>query len=307
MKKKLFLIFLIILSVFFIPSVSASTKTFERTEEDLLLPKGIKATPENLSNIMMTPAVDAKEKVYDFGEILTTNEEKKLYEEIVDYINQTNMDVAIVTVKYNNKHNVQTYAEDFYDYNNFGVGSERDGILYVIDMDLGQIYLTATGKAIRTYSDKRYNNMLDNAFQFVLDGDYYGSCSSLIKSALSYSKIDSTEDDDYVVDRDGTVKKDNSSLLAIGIFAIIGTAITMLILVNMNRTVYKAKYNREYLMKDTASIKRVNEVALGTQVARAPRKKKASPLVNEGAVATPPTTGNPPVNPNGEGQNINNS
>ena len=306
MKKK-FILFLLILSIFSVTNVFASTKTYERTEDDLLLPKGVKATNENLSNIMMTPAVDAKEKIYDFGEILTTNEEKKLYDEIVDYINQTNMDIAIVTVKYNNKHNVQTYAEDFYDYNNFGVGSERDGILYVIDMDLGQIYLTATGKAIRTYSDKRYSNMLDNAFQYVMKKDYYGSCSALIKSALSYSKIDSANDDDYVIHPDGTLKKDNSSLLAIGIFAIIGTAITIFVMVHMNRSVSKTKYSRNSLVKETMNIKRVNEVSLGTQVKKAPRKKKASTTPNTSRVENSPSAGNPPVNPSGEGQNINNN
>ncbi len=301
--KKILIYLVMLLSVFSITNVNASTKTFERTEEDLLLPKGIEATNENLSNIMMTPAVDAKEKIYDFGEILTTTEEQKLYEEIVNYINQTNMDIAIVTVKYNNKHNVQTYAEDFYDYNNFGVGKSRDGILYVIDMDLQQIYLTATGKAIRTYSDKRYNTMLDNAFQYVANGDYYGSCSSLIKSALSYSKIDSTEDDSYVINEDGTVVKDNGTLIAMGLFAIIGTAITMLILVNMNRTVYKPRFVRSFLVKDTVSIKRVNEVSVGTQVARAPRKKKSS--TPQGSGTNSPSTGENPVNPSGEGQ-INN-
>ncbi len=303
--KKIIIYLLMILSVLSITNVNASTKTYERTEEDLLLPKGIKATNENLSNIMMTPAVDAKEKVYDFAEILTTTEEQKLYDEIVNYINQTNMDIAIVTIKYNNKHNVQTYAEDFYDYNNFGVGTDRDGILFLIDMDLQQFYLTATGKAIRTYSDKRYNAMLDNAYQYVATGDYYGSCSALIKSALSYSKIDSTEDDNYVVNSDGTIQRDNGTLIAGGIFAIIGTAITMLILVNMNRTVYRPKHVRSFLVKDTMSIKRVNEVNLGTQVARAPRKKKSS-TPNSGSGTTSPSAGENPVNPSGEGQ-INNN
>ena len=101
MKKRLFLLLVIILSVFWIKDVNASTKTFERTNEDLRVPDYINVTEENKSNILLTPSVDAKEKVYDFADLFDDQEEKDLYDQINKFIKNTNMDLAVVTISYN--------------------------------------------------------------------------------------------------------------------------------------------------------------------------------------------------------------
>ena len=135
MKKRLFLLLVIILSVFWIKDVNASTKTFERTNEDLRVPDYINVTEENKSNILLTPSVDAKEKVYDFADLFDDQEEKDLYDQINKFIKNTNMDLAVVTISYNNKHNAGVYSDDFYDYNDFGIGDDNSGLLFLIDMD----------------------------------------------------------------------------------------------------------------------------------------------------------------------------
>ena len=44
------------------------------------------------------------------------------------------MDMVLVTVKYHTKNNTKEYAQDFYDYNKFGLNATYDGIIFVIQL-----------------------------------------------------------------------------------------------------------------------------------------------------------------------------
>ena len=82
MRKVCYLLLIVILFSFCIVPVSASTNTFSRTEDNLLVSSDITVTSQNIDNILNTPAVDASEKVYDFAELLTLSEEEKLYHQV---------------------------------------------------------------------------------------------------------------------------------------------------------------------------------------------------------------------------------
>ena len=132
---KLTFIFILTLIFSFTVKVFASTNTFPRTEENLGIRDSINVTDTVKRAALSTPKVDEKEKVYDFANLLTDEEEKKLYNSINEYIEKYDMDMAVVTIDKNNKASAMDYADDFYDYNNFGIGSTHDGLLFLIDMD----------------------------------------------------------------------------------------------------------------------------------------------------------------------------
>lgn len=185
----------------------ASTNTEERTE-DLKIRDDIYVDNYNRSIILNTPKVNEKEKIYDFADLFTDDEEKELYNNIMNYINETNMDMVIVTIDENPKSSSMAYADDFYDYNYFGIDEEHSGILFLIDMDERMIYISTTGKAIKVYKDSYINSMLDKIYdkspsnnpfkcaeEFIKVADKYnykyvhGSRDTLIISALSISII----------------------------------------------------------------------------------------------------------------------
>ena len=119
------------LIIFLLPIVSfASTNTYPRTEDDLRINSWITVTEENKDNILNTPSVNEEEKIYDFADLYTDEEEKNLYTAVYDYTQRRNLDLVIVTIN-DNFESTQEYADDFYDYNNFGFGSERDGLLSI--------------------------------------------------------------------------------------------------------------------------------------------------------------------------------
>lgn len=267
MKKLYFLILLVIINLFNI-NVWASTKVFERTEENLLVSDYIEVTEANKSNIMMTPAVDAKEKVYDFADLFNNTQESELFDKLTNFRKQTNLDIVIVTIDYNNKHNSAKYSDDFYDYNEFGIGDDRSGLLFLIDMDIRNIYVTTTGKAINIYTDQRINNILDNVFSYFGNQEYYVGTNKFVDLALNYAKINVDDDSKYVINSDSELVKDRSGLVNVFFVSVIITIIAIVIMANLNNNVAKANSSKSFLNKDTLVVKKINEVFLGSTVSK---------------------------------------
>ena len=82
MKKKL-LFYLILFFTFlsFVP-VHAAPTTFTRTKDDLRLPYDVGANDVVIEEVLKTPSVDEKAKIYDFANVLTEAEETKIYIQI---------------------------------------------------------------------------------------------------------------------------------------------------------------------------------------------------------------------------------
>ena len=257
MKKYIKISFLLVITlVLSLNNVFASTNTKERTESNYLVPSNIKVTESNKDVILKTPAVNADEKVYDFADLFTDSEESELYKQISEYISISNMDLAVVTINENNKYDVEKYADDFYDYNDFGINSSRDGILFLIDMDKRQIHMTTTGKAIKMYDDNRIDSALDLVYQHMTDQEYYTGTSKFInRISEDFQAGVPASNKNMVIDKDGNVhiiKRVNWFLLVI--ISLIVSIITIVILVAKNKLVRKATTAEEYLDKDSVKI-----------------------------------------------------
>lgn len=184
MKHKIIkslIIFTLILSTF--QFSYASTQTYERPSDNLGITKDIEITSSRKLLIEQTPYVDADEKVYDFADLFTDDEESKLYKSIKNYISETNMDMVIVTIDENNKSSSMAYADDFYDYNDFGVGNNYDGILFLIDMDEKEMWISTTGKAISLY-ESEIDYILDNCYEYISNEEYYNCADTFITDSL---------------------------------------------------------------------------------------------------------------------------
>ena len=192
MKKKILHLTFILFTTLVISlniKVFASTNTTPRTEENLMIRDNITVTNTVKKAALATPKVDETEKVYDFANLLTDEEEKKLFNEITEYIQTYNMDMVIVTIDKNNKSSAMDYADDFYDYNNFGKGSTHDGVLFLIDMDTRNMWISTTGEAIRIYSDARIDSILDSTYNYIKIPNYYKCASAFVSRASSYAKL----------------------------------------------------------------------------------------------------------------------
>ena len=246
--KKYILSFLLLLLPF---SVSASTNTFERTLDDLRVNDYINVTDNNRNIILNTPSVDESEKIYDFADLFTDDEEEELYNEVIDYIEKYNMDFAIVTINDNNKGSAMKYSDDFYDYNNFGINKTNDGILFLIDMDTRNYYVSTTGEAIRVYNDSRIDSILDYAEYNMRNGNYFGTAKNVIFKATVFASdgIPSGNKNSYINEHGDIVYVKKINISASLIASSIITLIVMLILIKRNKMIKKAITADQYISK----------------------------------------------------------
>ncbi len=191
MKRKIICL-LILLSIFmFNIQVAFATNTqISNNSTSYYLNNTSTNSIKNSTNSTYTPQVDASKKVYDYANLLSDNEEKELFNKIQDFINEYNMDMVIVTINDNNKSSSMAYADDFYDYNDFGIGDQNDGILFLIDMDYRKMWISTTGNAINIY-DSYIDPILDDCYDYIANKEYYECAMTFINSsANSYEKYE---------------------------------------------------------------------------------------------------------------------
>jgi len=124
-------------------------------------------------------AFAAETRVFDMADLFTDSEEASL-EETIDSLRSTmNMDAAVVTTE-ENPMSAQDFADYFYEEKELGVGDDHDGVLLLIDMENGELWISTEGKMIRYLTDKRIETILDNGFEYAVDGDFYGCAKSFL-------------------------------------------------------------------------------------------------------------------------------
>lgn len=267
---KLTFIFILTLIFSFTVKVFASTNTFPRTEENLGIRDSIKVTDTVKRAALSTPKVDEKEKVYDFANLLTDEEEKKLYSSINQYIEKYDMDMAVVTIDKNNKASAMDYADDFYDYNNFGVGSTYNGLLFLIDMDTREMWISTTGEAIRVYSDARIDSILDSTYNHIKSQKYYLCANAFVSRASSYASLGVpssnkntyiNENGEYIVNTTDYMDDENYGISFGTAFVIVSllvstTASLIFVIVSSNKhkTIKKATQAKQYLVNGSFNL-----------------------------------------------------
>lgn len=238
MKK----IFVLLISLFLLVlPVYASTNTYSRTTTDLKVPKKIKYKSSMEHNVLLTPSVNANEKIYDFAELLTEEEEKQLYDKVKEFIANTNLDLAIVTINTNVKDSTQDYADDFYDYNDFSI----DGLAFVIDMQNRIFYISTAGKAMLYYDDYRIEYILSALDQEMYNHEYFNACNTLISQLTEYYNHGFSDNaDKYVVI--GTQIYRKTPYLLLSIIAVVSATIGTLILALRNKKIKLATNSNDY-------------------------------------------------------------
>lgn len=273
MKKIIYIIGILIFSLSV--DVFASTNYQVRTEDNYGVPDYIVVTDENKEAVLSTPLVNSDEKIYDFADKFTDEEEKDLYNDVKKYIDEYSMDMVIVTISENNKLNAKEYAMDFYDYNTFGISDTHDGLLFIMDFDTREIRIITTGKAISMYIDRRIDSILDDVEGY-MSGDYYKAASTFVSSSSDFASFGYPNPDGSEPKVTGINRLRILPWSGILIFSIVSTIIIMVILICNNKLVRKANSSRQYLLKDSVKIDLIKETYLGTSVHKSARVESSS-------------------------------
>jgi uncharacterized protein len=137
--------------------------------------------------IMTLPVLAGGVLVVDQADLFTSTEAAQLTQDVTALGSTFQMDIIIVTTDDAGGKSAREYADDYFDNNGYGVGPDRDGILFLIDMDNREAYISTSGSSIRYLTDQRIEAVLDAVFAGGLsDGNYYGAAQAFIKATAGY-------------------------------------------------------------------------------------------------------------------------
>ena len=256
MKK--ILIYTLLAFILFIPTkINASTNTYPRDENNLGVRDWIKDPNSKKDYILSTPKVNSNEKIYDFADLINDEDEQKIYDNLINIIDEYKTEIVIVTIDENNKINEEEYASDFYDYNDFGKLPKRTGIILLIDMDNRGIWITAFGDAVLYFDDYRREAIIDNLVDnYILNEDYGGAANTFVNEVDNYMKKGiSTSNQGYKIDEYGNLVEVKSVNWVLStIVSLILSIIVTIVAVSKHKMVKLTTHASDYLEKNNVKL-----------------------------------------------------
>ncbi len=96
--------------------------------------------------------------ITDDADLLTDEQEATLLKSIEAIREKYNFDVVLHTTNSIGEKTIADYADDYYDYNGYGIGENHDGLLFVLNMSNGEkgnrdYYTSTSGSGITAFTD----------------------------------------------------------------------------------------------------------------------------------------------------------
>lgn len=123
------------------------------------------------------PVLAQQPRVVDNAGLLTEAEVQSLTEDLDALSTQWSMDFVIVTTDDLEGKTATAYADDFFDYNGYGVGEDHSGILLLVSMADRDWAISTCGEAIDTFSDYDQEVIMDAVLPYLSEGEYYAAFS----------------------------------------------------------------------------------------------------------------------------------
>lgn len=149
-------------------------------------------------------------RLIDEGDLLTEEEEHELTEKLDQISERQQCDVIIVTANSLNGKTATEYADDYFDYNGYGLGNKKDGILLLVSMKERTWAISTHGAAIDAFTDAGQEAMTDQFVPKLSEGDYFDAfdqfaelCDDFLIQAATgepydVHNLDSEEDSDIL-------------------------------------------------------------------------------------------------------------
>ena len=215
-------------------------------------------------------------RLNDLAEILSDSEEAALLEKLDEVSLRQKVDVTILTVDEIEGYDSATdYADDVYEFCNYGYGPSKDGVLLLISMEDHDWAISTSGYGITAFTDAGIDYIAAQMKDNLTDGDYATAfntyvtlCDTFIKQARNGNPFDKAD-----------LPREPLSMIWIPISIVIGVVLALIIVGTMKgklKTVRAQAAANSYLKKDSLAVTESSDLFLYHTVTRTERKKKSS-------------------------------
>lgn len=136
-------------------------------------------------------------RLVDTADLLSESEEGNLLAKLDEISERQQLDIVIVTVYSLNGKTSTEYADDFYDYNGYGMGKNKDGILLLIGMEDRDWAISTCGYGISAFTDAGQEYITDKFLSDLSDGNYsnaFNKFADLCDDFITQAKTDAPYD-----------------------------------------------------------------------------------------------------------------
>ncbi len=218
------------------------------------------------------PVSELKALVNDYANILTDSEEQKLNQRLQQIKDKYGFDAVIVTTDSYNGMDVSDYADDFYDYSQYG----KDGVLLVWNTSEPEIYISTTGKGYDYFTDYGIDLIFDDMTDDLINERYYDAFMIYADRVDEYIR-DAEKGD--IVDIDTNVRKPGFSrynVIISEITAAISSMIAALSLKGRMRNTTRQHGARNYVVRDSFYLNGASDMLVNRHVTRTMRPRNNS-------------------------------
>jgi len=113
--------------------------------------------------------------LFDEPDVLTDAEESVLIAKLESIGYSKQMEVVIAAFETIDDASPMEYADDFYDYNGYGYGENRDGLILIVVMDTSDWWISTCGSAIEAFTDAGIEYIGERIVPYMSDGDFNGA------------------------------------------------------------------------------------------------------------------------------------
>lgn len=111
-------------------------------------------------------------RMVDNADLLDADEESYVSKLLNELSNELQLDIVVVTTNSTDGKSARDYADDFFDYNGYGMGDTYDGALLLVNMSTREWYISTCGYGIKALNDSDIEDIGGETAYYLSDGEY---------------------------------------------------------------------------------------------------------------------------------------
>lgn len=189
-------------------------------------------------------------RLVDDADLLSDYEEEQLLSVLDRTSEKLNFDLVIVTTDSTDGKSSMDYADDYFDYNGYGMGDDYDGALLLINMGAREWHISTTGYGIDALNDADLDYIGESVADCLSYGNYSDACY-LFASLVG---------DEVLAERDADTLDVGEIVMCLGIALIIGGVLAFIPV-----TVMKKKLDNVHARKEASDYIRRDKIVMTEQ------------------------------------------
>lgn len=217
-----------------------------------------------------------KPRLVDGADILTDSEEEMLLSKLDTVSEKLQFDIVIGTTYGLDGHSIRDAADDYYDYNGFGYGSNSDGCVLLVDMQGRDWWISTCGYGITALTDAGIEYIGEKFESDLTDGNYYDGFNTYIDLV-----------EEFVVQAESGQPYDTSNLpkekynwfFGILFSLVLGFGIALIVVCVMKgklKSVRRQPAAHDYLVEGSMNVTASRDMFLYRNVTRRAKPKESS-------------------------------